>query len=293
MAISASDVKALREETGAGMMDCKNALVEAEGDMDKARGILEKKGQRKVQKAASRTAAEGRIMAAISGDGQSGALIEINCETDFVGRDEGFLAFCEKASQAILDAGESNIDEINALPYGDGNTIEEARQALVTKIGENIKIRRAQTITANGDLLGAYVHDGRIGAIARIKGGDAALAKDLAMHMAAMNPQYITLDEVPADVVAKEKENATERFSESGKPANVIEKMIEGQVNKYLGEICFMGQAFIKEPKKTVSTLLTENKAELVSIERFEVGEGIEVSKKSFQEEVMEQARGE
>lgn len=290
--IKASDVKALRERTGAGMMECKKALVEAEGDLEKAEDIIAKSGHNKAAKKAGRTAAEGVVLAKINPDQKSAAMIEVNCETDFVARDENFNKFCNDLISLVAEKQIDDVAKLNDLPMGEFSSVEEARKALVAKIGENIQFRRAVCVKSDSGIVGSYIHDGRIGVLVELTADAPDLAKDLAMHVAAMQPQYIKPEEVPQEVVDKEKEIFIARAKESGKPDNIIEKMIQGQINKYFAEICLVGQSFVKDQDKKISQLLKEANADVKTMVRFVVGEGIEVEKKSFQEEVMEQARG-
>lgn len=289
--ITAAMVKELRERTGAGMMECKKALVEANGDMQEAEDIIAKSGHKKAAKSASRTAAEGRIAIASAANGA--VVVEINCETDFVGRDESFVQFCEKVANIALQAKPADIDALLNHSFDAGISVEDARKALISRLGENIQVRRFNAVTASpSQRIGSYIHNFRIGVLVLVEGGDDALAKDLAMHIAAMKPQYVSADEVPENVVAKEKEIAMERAKQSGKPENILEKIVQGQVQKHLNEICLLGQGFFKDADQSVGALLKSANAKVVSMIRMEVGEGIEVIKKSFEEEVMAQARG-
>ncbi len=288
--ISAQMVKDLRDQTGAGMMECKKALQEAEGDMAKAELILVTRGLKKAQKSASRTAAEGVIL--VQSNATFSSMCEINCETDFVARDENFNGFCNLVISTILEQKISDVEALAQCQIA-GESIEEKRQNLVAKIGENVQIRRINNIVINpGFVVGGYIHRGRIGVQAVLKGGDEALAKDLAMHIAAMNPQYIDSSEMPEERVAEQKAYLLEQEQSSGKPANVIEKIVEGKLGKVLNEFCLMGQPFFKEPDLTIAALLKKNGAEMVEFIRYEVGEGIEVKKANFADEVMAQARG-
>ena len=287
--ITAAMVKSLREKTGAGMMDCKKALSEAAGDISEAETILKKKGLKKAEKSASRTAAEGKITQAKNDTAV--VMLETNCETDFVGRDENFNGFIDKVTQIALNNQIDNVEALLASDY-DGQSVEDARKALVAKIGDNVQLRRIMFTQTDGQTVGAYVHSGRIGAIALVNGGDDALAKDIAMQIASMKPQYITTDDVPGDVMAKEKEILMERARNSGKPENMLEKIVGGQLNKQFNEITLVGQPFFKDPDTSIAGLLKKHNATVTKMVRFEVGEGIEVVKMDFAEEVMAQAKG-
>lgn len=285
--ITAAMVKDLRERTGAGMMECKKALVEANGVMETAEDIIAKSGHRKAAKTASRTAAQGKIT--IAGSGKACALVEVNCETDFVARDENFSNFCDEVAKIAVETNTSEVDALLALPCSGHATIEAARQALIARIGENIQIRRIALFQAAGnDLIGRYLHQTRIGVLVVLDGGNDALAKDLAMHIAAMKPQFMTPEQVPEDIIARQKAIFVDIAKQSGKPDNIAEKMVQGQLQKHLAEICLTGQPFFKDPDQTIGALLKANKATIKQMIRFEVGEGIEVIKKSFDEEVAE-----
>ena len=278
--ISASLVKELRERTGLGMMECKKALVEQNGDIEAAIDHLRKSSGMKAAKKAGRVAADGVIRA------KDGYLVEINSETDFVARDDNFAAFADNVVAAVAAAGTT---DVAAVMSGD---LEAAREALVQKIGENISVRRIAGVSA--DVVGDYVHgNNRIGVLVALKGGDEALARDIAMHVAAVNPQFVKSDDVPGDVVEKEKEIFSAQAAESGKPAEIIEKMVVGRVKKFLAEICLVDQPFVKDPDLTVGKLVANAGAEVVEFVRFEVGEGIEKEEIDFATEVMQQARGE
>lgn len=282
-AFSASLVKELRERTGLGMMECKKALQENNGDIEAAIEHLRKTSGMKAAKKAGRVAADG-ILLARTGEGY-GQLVEVNSETDFVARDEGFLAFAASVADATFAA---KSDDLAAVMAGD---LENAREALVQKIGENISPRRVVALEA--PVVGAYVHgNSRIAVLVGLNGGDAELAKDVAMHVAAVNPQYATPEAVPAEVVEKEKAILVEQSAASGKPAEIIEKMVQGRVRKFLAEISLSEQAFVKDPDVTVGKLIKNAGAELVSFVRFEVGEGIEKEEKDFATEVAEQLAG-
>ena len=284
MAVTAALVKELRERTGAGMLDCKKALVETDGDIELAIENMRKSGQAKAAKKAGRIAAEGVILTKV--EAGKATMLELNCETDFVARDEGFLAFGNK----LLDvAFENNLNDIEALNAAEveGGVVSEVRDALVAKIGENISPRRV--LTVEGDNLGAYVHGGRIGVVAMLTGGEEELAKDVAMHVAASSPQFVKPEQVPAEVVEKEKAIQIEIAMQSGKPAEIAEKMVVGRMKKFTGEISLTGQPFVKDPSVSVGELLKSNNADVVNFVRFEVGEGIEKKTEDFAAEVAAQ----
>ena len=288
-AITTALIKELRERTGVGMMDCKKALAETDGDIEAAIENLRKAGAAAAAKKAGRIAAEGVIARAEAADGSAVVLVEVNSETDFVAKDDGFKAFAGAVAQAAVDGNPADVDALNALKTGDA-TIEEARQALITKIGENLSVRRFERVEADGGVLGAYLHGVKIGVVAQLKGGDEALAKDIAMHIAATNPACISESEMPAEVLEKEKDIFVAQARESGKPDNIIEKMIEGRMKKFLKENTLLGQAFVKNPDQSVEQLLKDKDAEVVSFIRLEVGEGIEKKEDDFVAEVMAQA---
>lgn len=290
MAITASMVKELRERTGAGMMECKKALTETGGDIEAAIENMRKSGQAKAAKKAGRTAADGVIVIA-QGDGGNAAMVEVNCETDFVAKDENFQSFAEAVAGRVLSSDAADVEALMAMPLheGEDTTIEEARQALVSKIGENMNVRRFERVAATGSVA-SYNHGVRIGVLVDISGGDASLGRDLAMHIAASNPVCVDADHVPADMLAKEREITEAQAKESGKPDNIIEKMVEGRMRKYLSEITLVGQNFVKNPDTTVGKLLGEQGATVNSFSRFEVGEGIEKKVEDFRDEVMAQA---
>lgn len=293
MTIAAEKVKELRERTGAGMMECKKALVASQGDIDKAIEAMRKSGQAKADKKAGRIAAEGIIVLLRSADNKHAVIIEINCETDFVARDESFKKFAEAVAATALASKIRDVESLSSATLKDTQmTVEQARQQLVAKIGENVQIRRLQYIDTQGGAIGAYVHGGRIGVLIDVQGGDEELRKDLAMHIAASNPRVIAPSEVPEDLVAKEKEIFMAQASESGKPADIVEKMIGGRIKKFLDEVSLLGQPFVKDPAISVSDLLKKSQATTLSFIRFEVGEGIEKKTENFAEEVMAQVRG-
>ena len=284
MAVTAALVKELRERTGAGMLDCKNALVEANADIELAIENMRKSGQAKAAKKAGRIAAEGVILAKISSG--KATMMEVNCETDFVARDEGFLAFGNKLVDLAAANNINDIDALNAAEL-DGSTVSVVRDTLVSKIGENISPRRV--INVEGSTLGAYVHGGRIGVIAILEGGDEELAKDIAMHVAAASPQFVKPTDVPAEVVEKEKEIQVDIAIQSGKKPEIAEKMVSGRMKKFTGEISLTGQPFIKDPSQSVGELLASKGADVINFIRFEVGEGIEKKSEDFAAEVAAQ----
>jgi len=283
-------VKELRERTGAGMMECKKALVETDGDMDGAIEFLRKSGLAQADKKASRVAAEGKIALAVSDDGREAVMVEVNCETDFVAKDDSFMAFAEAVARNALAASPADVDALMQTTI-DGATVEEARQALVSKIGENIQVRRFVRSSSDG-ALGAYVHGGRIGVLVDLSGGDEELARDLAMHVAAMNPEFVSADDVPADVMAREKDILIAQAEGSGKPPEIVEKMVEGRLRKHLSGITLLGQAFVKDGDVTVEKLLKQSGARVNGFSRLAVGEGIEKKQENFADEVMQQVAG-
>lgn len=294
MTITASMVKELRERTGAGMMECKKALVEAGGDMEAAITAMRKSGQAKAAKRAGRIAAEGIILIALSDDHKTACMVEINCETDFVARDENFRRFADQVVQRGLATRSDSAESLLAASFEEGNakTIEEARAELVAKIGENVQLRRAVCITSEGTI-GAYSHGDRIGVITALDKSETDLATDIAMHIAAMNPQAIDSDNVSPDLIAKERDIFSSQAKESGKPDNIIEKMVEGRIAKFLKEICLVDQPFVKNPDQTIAQLLKAGNAAVTNFIRFEVGEGIEKEVVDFAEEVHAQIKGE
>ncbi len=287
MTITASMVKELRERTGAGMMECKKALVETGGDMDKAIELLRKSGQAKADKKSSRVAADGKVVVATNGS--RAALVEINTETDFVAADDNFVAFANAVGALALAGDIRDVDALNAATLEDGRTVETARTDLIAKVGENISVRRVAQL--EGATLGSYTHGARIGAAVALEGGNADLARDIAMHVAATNPASIDEDGVPAETLEREKRILTEQAAESGKPPEIIEKMIVGRVAKFLKEITLVGQPFVKDPDQTVGKLLKGANASVTGFVRFEVGEGIEKKEENFAEEVMKQIK--
>jgi len=289
MTISAATVKELRERTGAGMMECKKALVEANGDLEAAAEVLRISGQAKADKKASRIAAEGRVVIAEQ-DGTA-VIVEINSETDFVAKDENFVAFSDAVAAAALQSGVGDIAELAELSLPGGNTVEAARTELIAKVGENISVRRISRIESQA-VLASYTHGARIGAIVALDGGDADLARDIAMHVAASNPRCIDESGVPAETLESERRIETEKAQGSGKPADIIDKMVSGRINKFLKEITLLGQAFVKDPDISVGKLLSNANAKVTAFVRFEVGEGIEKKADNFVAEVMAQVKG-
>ncbi|MBU8975029.1 MULTISPECIES: translation elongation factor Ts [unclassified Lysobacter] len=287
--ITASLVKELRERTGAGMMECKKALTENNGDIDTAAEWLRKSGLAKADKKADRVAAEGRI--AVAQAGGKAVLVEINSETDFVAKDENFIAFANAVAQAALASGAADVETLKAAKLASGETVEEARAAAIAKLGENILIRRiARTDTDNN--VAAYVHGGKIGVLVEVKGGDADLARGLAMHVAAMNPPHIKASDVPADFVAKEKEIELAKMSDKdkAKPADILEKIISGKIAKIVNEVTLYGQPYVLDTNQTVEQVVKAAGADVVGMQRLAVGEGIEKVVEDYAAEVMKQA---
>jgi elongation factor Ts len=289
MEITASMVKELRERSGAGMMECKKALTENSGDVTASIEWLRKQGLAKADKKASRIAAEGRIV--LAHDGGHAVLVEINSETDFVAKDENFVKFSDEVAKTALASGAKSVDELKQTKTSHGPTVEEARQWLVAKVGENVQVRRLVRVDS-ANRVAAYLHGGRIGVLIEMKGGSDELARGLAMHVAAMNPPYIAPDNVPADIVAKEKEIALAQMTEKdrAKPAEIQEKMIGGKIRKTLAEMSLTGQAYVLDTNVLVEAALKKEGAEVVSMKRIAVGEGIEKKEEDFAAEVMKQA---
>ena len=284
MDIKPAQVKELRERTGAGMMDCKKALVEAAGDIDQAAELLRKAGQAKADKKASRIAAEGQVVIATDEAQGRFAILEVNSETDFVANDENFRAFAETVGKAVLDNAPADVNALMQLP-ADGGTLEDARLGLVTKVGENIAVRRFDLLDSDG-VIGVYVHMNRIGVLVELEGGDADLARDLAMQVAATSPLYVSVDDVPAAERDKEREILSAQAAQEGKPPEIVAKMIEGRLRKHFDEVTLLGQPFVKNPDQRVRDLLAANKASVRRFLRYAVGEGIEKKADNFAEEV-------
>ncbi len=287
MKITAALVKTLRERTGAGMMECKKALVDSDGDIDAAIEAMRKSGITKAEKTAGRIAAEGLIT--LQQKDNHAAMVEVNSETDFVSKNNNFKAFCDALVALVLKERPTNLETLMDANLG-GKSVEEARKDLITKIGENINVRRFALMEKH-DNMGVYLHGKRIGVLIDMRGGSAELAKDVAMHIAASRPICVSRDQVPAETIAKEEEIYRAQAAETGKPDKIIQKMVEGRLNKFLGEITLLGQPFVKDPEQSVEKLLKANGARVAHFERFEVGEGIEKKSDNFVEEVMQQVQ--
>lgn len=294
MSISASVVKELRDRTGCGMMECKKALTDTGGDIEAAIELMRKSGQAKAAKKAGRIAAEGTILIKQNAAGTQAAMVEINCETDFVAKDANFQAFAAAVAERVLMCDAHTVEELLLQPLGetDPQTVNEAREALIAKIGENINVRRFIRYHTKQGHLASYRHGNRIGVMVEMLGGNETLGKDIAMHIAASNPICVAAENVPEDILAKEREIYRAQVLDSGKPADIAEKIVDGRMRKYLGEVTLLGQPFVKDPEITVGKLLGDAKAEAVRFQRFEVGEGIEKKEVDFAEEVMAQVRG-
>ncbi len=287
MSITAALVKELRERTGAGMMECKKALQETEGDIEAAAELMRKSGAAKADKKAGRVAADGAIKVSVSADGKIAAILEINSETDFVAKDDNFQAFADAAVALLLDERPDSVEALLALSMADGQNVEAARQALIGKVGENIQVRRFEIVEADS-AIASYLHGARIGVLVD-SDAEAELARDIAMHIAASNPQFVDRDAIPAEFVDKEKSILVAQAESSGKPPEIVEKMIEGRLNKFLGEITLLGQPFVKDPDRTVGKLLAAAGARVNRYVRYEVGEGIDKKVEDFAAEVASQ----
>ncbi len=293
MAISAAQVKELRQRTGCGMMECKKALVDADGDMDTAAEELRKSGLAKADKKAGRVAAEGTIVVEVSGEGKSAVVLEVNSETDFVANKQEFQDFARAVAARIMSDSPADLETLMGLPLEDGGaSIEEARRGLIATIGENITVRRFSRRQADAGSIASYLHGSRIGVLVELKGGDAELARDVAMHIAASKPVCVDESGVPQEMLDKEREIFSAQAQASGKPAEIVEKMVSGRIRKFLGEITLVGQPFVKDPDQTVGQLLKAAGATVVGFDRLELGEGVEKKTENFAEEVMAQARG-
>ena len=295
MAVTAEAVKALRERTGAGMMECKKALVEANGDLEAAAEAMRKSGLAKADKKAGRIAAEGVVVIERSSDGRSAALVEVNSETDFVAREKDFQAFAQDVARIALAVQPADLDALLAAKLPSGKSVEETRRELIARIGENIGVRRFEIVKGTAPLA-TYLHGSRIGTVVAVEGGDDALGRDLAMHVAAINPTYLSADDVPAEQVEKERAifiaQAAADPKLAGKPQDVLVKATEGKLRKFLGEITLLGQPFVKDDKQTVAQVLKAAGAKVTRYVRYEVGAGIEKKQENFAEEVMAQVRG-
>jgi elongation factor Ts len=295
MAVTAEAVKALRERTGAGMMECKKALVEAGGDLEAAAEAMRKSGLAKADKKAGRIAAEGVVAIERAADGRAAAIVEVNSETDFVAREKDFQGFAADVARAALAARPADLDALLATRLASGQSVEEARRALIARIGENIGVRRFEVVTSPGQLA-TYLHGSRIGTLVVLEGGDDTLGRDLAMHVAAINPQYLSADDVPADQVARERDILVAQAASDpklqGKPVEVLAKASEGKLRKYLGEITLLGQPFVRDDKQSVAQVLKQANARVLRFVRYEVGAGIEKKQENFAAEVMAQVRG-
>ena len=293
MAVTASQVKELRERTGAGMMECKKMLVETDGDIDLAIENMRKSGLAKADKKASRVAAEGVVSIATADDGSRGVMVEVNSETDFVAKADEFVEFVDQIAATVL--AESPIDvaalaDLNLV--GGSTTVELRRQELIAKLGENMTVRRFSVVDSNGGVIGYYSHGGRIGVMTALQGGDENLAKDVSMHVAALKPLALSEDDISAEALAKEKEIFSAQAAESGKPDNIIEKMVIGRMKKFVNEVTLLGQSFVKDPDLTISQLMDKSSAKIIDFARLEVGEGIEKKEENFADEVMSQIKG-
>lgn len=286
--ITAAMVKELRERTGQGMMECKKALVEAEGDLAKAEEILRIKSGAKASKLAGRTAAEGVIATFV--EGKVGALVEVNCETDFVAKDETFLAFAKAAAEAAAKANPADVEALGAVQAASGQSVEEIRKAAIAKLGENMSVRRFVRYETEGQIA-TYLHGSKIGVIVDYTGGDEQLGKDIAMHIAASKPICVSKDEVPAETLETERRIYTEQAAQSGKPAEIVAKMVEGRITKYLAEVTLVGQPFVKDPDQTVEKLLASKGAKVNAFTMFVVGEGIEKKVVDYAAEVAAAAK--
>lgn len=288
--ITAKMVGELREATGMGMMECKKALVEAEGDLAKAEELLRIKSGNKASKVAGRTAAEGTVSSFVAADGKVGSLVEVNCETDFVGKDAGFVAYAKAAAEAVALANPADVEALGAVKVASGETVEELRKALIAKVGENISVRRFVRYATEGQLA-TYLHGSKIGVMVDFAGGEEQLGKDIAMHVAACKPVCVSKDQVSAELLEAERKIYTAQAAESGKPVDIVAKMVEGRVAKYLAEITLLGQPFVKNPDVTVEKLLAEKSAKVNAFQMFIVGEGIEKKVVDFAAEVAAAAK--
>ena len=288
MPITAALVKQLRERTGAGMMDCKRALTEVDGDLDRAADFLRKAGQAKADRKAARVAQQGVVLMREDAGASRCAVLEINCETDFVAKDENFVNFAESLVEVVLNRTPADVEELLAMEI-DGESVETLRRELIAKVGENISVRRFEVFSSN-DVIGAYSHHGRIGSLVEMQGGTVDLARDLAMQVAAMSPRYVGWDDIPEPELAKEREILAVQAEKEGKPPHIVTKMVEGRLRKQFDAVTLTSQAFVKDPDKRVRDLLAQSGATVLRFLRFEVGEGIEKREVDFVREVREQA---
>jgi len=292
MTITAAQVKELRERTGLGMMECKGALAETQGDMDAAIDLLRKKAGSKVEKKAGRIASEGAIGVSLSADRKLGAMVEVNSETDFVAKGDDFQAFANAIAAVIARHNPADVSALSTMKLDSGETVAKAREGLVAKLGENISVRRFVRVAAKAGQVASYLHGRKIGVLVEIDGGQDSLGRDIAMHIAASRPECVSREQVSAELIAKEKEIFIAQAAESGKPPEIIEKMVSGRINKYLAEITLLGQPFVKDPETTVEKLLKQANAKVAAFTRYEVGEGIEKKSGDFAAEVMAQVKG-
>jgi len=290
MAITAALVKELRERTGAGMMECKKFLTETDGDIEVAIETMRKAGMAKADKKAGRVAAEGLAKIKASDDNKNAIIVEVNSETDFVTKGDDFIAFVDSIADCVLSNKPADVETLLTLPLASGTSVEDTRKELIAKIGENMSVRRFE-VFADADVIGTYQHGERIGVMVELEGGDAALGKDIAMHIAASKPVCVSEADVSQDALDKEREIFSAQAAESGKPENIIEKMVEGRIKKFLKEVTLLGQPFVKDPDQTVEQLLKANSASVKRFVRFEVGEGIEKKEENFADEVMAQIK--
>ncbi len=292
MAITAALVKDLRERTGAGMMDCKRALTETNGDMEAAIDLMRTSGAAKAAKKSGRVAAEGLVKVNISDDNKTATILEVNSETDFVTKGDDFINFVNTLGELALKTKPADIEEFLTQTLDNGDSLDKAREDIVAKVGENVSIRRVKTVAVDSGVIGAYKHGERIAVLAVLEGGDETLAKDIAMHIAATRPECVTEDQLDIALLEREKAIFVEQARESGKPENIIEKMIGGRMKKFVNEVTLYGQAFVKDPDITVSALAKASNAEVISFIRYEVGEGIEKKEENFADEVAAQMKG-
>lgn len=290
--ISAAMVKELRERTGSGMMECKKALVETNGDMELAIENMRKAGLAKADKKSGRIAAEGLIGVQTSSDAKIVAMVEVNCETDFVAKADDFVNYVKSVVTSLLTTNVADMEQLMAMPLADGQSVDEARRSLIAKLGENITVRRFEKYQTSTGGTACYLHGSKIGVIVELAAADAELGKDIAMHIAASRPICVSEDQVSAETIEKEKEIFRAQSAESGKPADIIEKMVSGRISKFLAEVTLLGQPFIKDDKQTIGKLVASKSNKVIRFARYEVGEGIEKKEEDFAAEVMAQVKG-